>query len=529
MSSNINPDLKPNVNLGKFRFWCQKVLPLVYDDSISYYEVLGKMVVYLNQVIDDINNDTDNILTLKDAFLELQQYVNDAIQYDVSDLEEAVREALANAEIASEAAQSATASAESAQQSATSASISASGAEIDRQSANQSAINASTSASTAIEMANQASDSALSANQSASNAAGSALNAVAMADQSSGYAREAEGYAIGKQNGVDVSSDSIYYENNAKYFADDAEDSADSADHFKDAANTSALFAEGISVGKQDGVDVDSDSPYYHNNAKYYAEQAGQASGLSVSLDSLTNVDIQNPEDGQALVYDAENQVWVNSDDATGVTSLDALTDTNIVSPTDDQILSYDSATGKWVNSAEKEVVVSPSAPSDVGTKLWIQSTEQQVVQIPTVSEVNTAVNNLQIQINNKPDSSAVDEDIADINTEITNINNSLNGKASVTDLNSKADKPNIVSLSAPTSITLADNTEYYLTDVSALTFAYPSGNFECWIRLNTVNSGAVAVTFPNSGYIGKIPTFGSGERWEVSIKNGVIIAGQIT
>ena len=529
MSANINPDLKPNVNLGKFRFWCQKVLPLVYDDSISYYEVLGKMVVYLNQVIEDVNNDTDNILTLKDAFLELQQYVNDAIQYDVSDLEEAVREALANAEIASEAAQSATASAESAQQSATSASVSASGAEIDRQSANQSAINASTSASTAIEMANQASGYATSANQSAINAASSALNAVTMADQSSGYAREAEGYAVGKQNGVDVSSDSIYYENNAKYFANDAEDSADSADHFKDEANESALFAEGISVGKQDGVDVDSSSPYYHNNAKYYAEQAGQASGVSVSLDSLTNVDIQNPSDGQALVYDADNQVWVNSDDATGVTSLDALTDTDIVNPSDDQILCYDSATGKWINSTEKEIVVAPSAPSDVGTKLWIQSTEQQVIQVPTVTELNTAVTNLQTQINNKPDSSDVNDDIDEINNQINLINATLVGKASVTDLNSKEDKPNVVSLSAPTAITLADNTEYYLTNVSALTLTYPSGNFECWIKLQTVNSGSVAVTFPSSGYIGKIPTFNSGESWEVSIKNGVIIAGQIT
>ena len=59
-SNPITTDLRPTVDLNKFRFWCQKVLPLVYDDSISYYEVLGKMVVYLNQVIDNVNADTEN-------------------------------------------------------------------------------------------------------------------------------------------------------------------------------------------------------------------------------------------------------------------------------------------------------------------------------------------------------------------------------------------------------------------------------------------------------------------------------------
>ena len=38
-----------------FRFWCQKVLPLVYDDSLSYMELLCKIVTYLNNVINDVN------------------------------------------------------------------------------------------------------------------------------------------------------------------------------------------------------------------------------------------------------------------------------------------------------------------------------------------------------------------------------------------------------------------------------------------------------------------------------------------
>ena len=42
-------------NYQKFRFWCQKVLPLVYDDSISYYETLCKVVKVLNELITGIN------------------------------------------------------------------------------------------------------------------------------------------------------------------------------------------------------------------------------------------------------------------------------------------------------------------------------------------------------------------------------------------------------------------------------------------------------------------------------------------
>lgn len=37
------------------RFWCQKVIPLVYDNSLSYYEVLCKVVDTLNQLIAVVN------------------------------------------------------------------------------------------------------------------------------------------------------------------------------------------------------------------------------------------------------------------------------------------------------------------------------------------------------------------------------------------------------------------------------------------------------------------------------------------
>lgn len=48
-------------DLRHFRFWCNKVLPLVYDDALSYYEVLCKVTNKLNEVIEITNSIDDYI------------------------------------------------------------------------------------------------------------------------------------------------------------------------------------------------------------------------------------------------------------------------------------------------------------------------------------------------------------------------------------------------------------------------------------------------------------------------------------
>lgn len=52
--------------VGRFRFWCQKVLPAVYDDSLSYYELLCKIYKWLTELTELTN-------TQSDAITELQQ------------------------------------------------------------------------------------------------------------------------------------------------------------------------------------------------------------------------------------------------------------------------------------------------------------------------------------------------------------------------------------------------------------------------------------------------------------------------
>ena len=83
--------------------------------------------------------------------------------------------------------------------------------------------------------------------------------------------------------------------------------------------------------------------------------------------------------------------------------------------------------------------------------------------------------------------------------------------------------------VTAGTEITLADNTEYRLPDVTTLTLTYPTGNFECWLKLSFAASGSVTVTLPTgTKYIGNAPSFANGETWEMSIKDGVVIAQKV-
>lgn len=77
--------------------------------------------------------------------------------------------------------------------------------------------------------------------------------------------------------------------------------------------------------------------------------------------------------------------------------------------------------------------------------------------------------------------------------------------------------------------ITLADNTEYRLTDVTTLKLSYPVGDFESWMRLSFAASGDITVTLPaGTGYIGTAPDFHNGETWELSFKDKILAAQKV-
>lgn len=74
--ANYTPARGDYKTLEPFRYWCQKVLPLVYDDSLSYYELLCKVVDYLNKTMEDVGTLNGDIGSMYTAFKQLQEYVN---------------------------------------------------------------------------------------------------------------------------------------------------------------------------------------------------------------------------------------------------------------------------------------------------------------------------------------------------------------------------------------------------------------------------------------------------------------------
>ena len=65
-----------NCDKDFFRFWCYKVLPLVYDDSLSYYEILCKVVDYINNLIETDKVQNADIEKLKKELKEVQKWVD---------------------------------------------------------------------------------------------------------------------------------------------------------------------------------------------------------------------------------------------------------------------------------------------------------------------------------------------------------------------------------------------------------------------------------------------------------------------
>ena len=56
------------INFEPFRFWCQKVLPTVYDDSLSYYDLLCKVVAQLNDVMSQVEKNYNELIEDNQTF-----------------------------------------------------------------------------------------------------------------------------------------------------------------------------------------------------------------------------------------------------------------------------------------------------------------------------------------------------------------------------------------------------------------------------------------------------------------------------
>lgn len=81
------------MNVDKFSMGCTpKVLPLVYDDSISYYEEVCSLVKKINELVDVLNNISVDILEEANSYTDTQ-IANARSEFDakVKEIEELER------------------------------------------------------------------------------------------------------------------------------------------------------------------------------------------------------------------------------------------------------------------------------------------------------------------------------------------------------------------------------------------------------------------------------------------------------
>lgn len=74
-----------------FKMWCYKVLPLVYDESLSYYEILCKVVKYINNLIDRDKIIGNELNDLKKELDAVNKWIDD---FDTSYIEKIVTQYL---------------------------------------------------------------------------------------------------------------------------------------------------------------------------------------------------------------------------------------------------------------------------------------------------------------------------------------------------------------------------------------------------------------------------------------------------
>ena len=67
----IIPDMKSYEKMSPFRTFIATALPSVFDNELSTYELLSKVVDYLNTVMTNVETAESNVETLYNAYVQL--------------------------------------------------------------------------------------------------------------------------------------------------------------------------------------------------------------------------------------------------------------------------------------------------------------------------------------------------------------------------------------------------------------------------------------------------------------------------
>ena len=249
--------------LRYIHYHTQLAIPTIYDDSLSFYEIMNKTNLHFNEVINDMN---ENYEIIDKAFQEVLEQTNkwmeeakaqaDRAEQEANKSQASAEDAKNQADRAKSEADAAAASAVEAQKQADRASSEADRAHTEAENAKA---QAQAAANSAQESAGSASESAASATESKKSADASAASATESknsADASANSASQAAQSATASQNSAEASANSASQaaqsatasQNSAEASANSASQAAQSA---TDAANSAKEAADTLDEAKE--------------------------------------------------------------------------------------------------------------------------------------------------------------------------------------------------------------------------------------------------------------------------------------
>ena len=278
--------------LRYIHYHTQLAIPTIYDDSLSFYEIMNKTNLHFNEVINDMN---ENYEIIDKAFQEVLEQTNKWMEEAKAQADRAEQEAnksQASAEDAKNQADRASSEADAAAASALEAQKQADRASSEADRAHTEAENAKAQAQAAANSAQESATSAAASAGSASESAASATESKKSADASAASATESKNSAVASANSASQSAASATAsQNSAVASANSASQSAASATASQNSAVASANSASQAAQSATDAANSAKEAADTLDEAKEtFVKKAGDTmSGkLTISYGGLS-------------------------------------------------------------------------------------------------------------------------------------------------------------------------------------------------------------------------------------------------
>ena len=266
--------------LRYIHYHTQLAIPTIYDDSLSFYEIMNKTNLHFNEVINDMN---ENYEIIDKAFQEVLEQTNKWME-----------EAKAQADRAEQEANKSQASAEASQQAAEDARNQADRAKSEADAAAASAVEAQNQADRASSEADRAHTEAENAKAQAQAAANSAQESATSAAASAGSASESAQSAEASKNSADASAAS-------------ATESKNSADASANSASQAAQSA----TASQNSAEASANSASQAAQSATASQNSAEASANSASQAAQSATDAANSAKEAADTLDEAKETFV--------------------------------------------------------------------------------------------------------------------------------------------------------------------------------------------------------------------------